>query len=277
MLVLFSARLRRHWLILPAAIVALAVIWAILWPLTNALASHDVSGYAAAGRAAHLQSAREAARTQLLTLGAGLFAAAALIYTALNFRLSQQGQVTDRYTRAIEQIGSDKLDVRIGGIFALERIARDSARDHPTVMEVLAAFIREHSGDEPASPAPDDRDDERFWRTTRADVHAAVTVLGRRNTAQDVGRGPDLSGAVIRYADLTGSNFRNALFFHADLTGLILRHANLTRAIFSGTKLTGANLEGADLTGAWFDHDVPVPKGWMRDDKDRLKQSSRSS
>ena len=53
--------------------------------------------------------------------------------------------MTDRYTKAIEQLGSDKLDVRIGGIYALERIARDSARDHPTVMEVLTAFIREHS------------------------------------------------------------------------------------------------------------------------------------
>ncbi len=53
--------------------------------------------------------------------------------------------MTDRYTKAIERLGSDKLDVRIGGIYALERVARDSARDHPTVIEVLAAFIREHS------------------------------------------------------------------------------------------------------------------------------------
>jgi len=42
------------------------------------------------------------------------------------FELTEQGQVTDRYTKAIEQLGSDKLDVRIGGIYALERIARDS-------------------------------------------------------------------------------------------------------------------------------------------------------
>jgi hypothetical protein len=119
-----------------------------------------------------VQSAREAVRTQLLTLSAGLFAAAAVIYTARNFtlarhqyelarksaqdsaeaerrtlELTEQGQVTDRYTKAIEQLGSDKLDVRIGGIYALERIARDSARDHPTVMEVLSAFIH----DTPAS------------------------------------------------------------------------------------------------------------------------------
>jgi hypothetical protein len=81
-----------------------------------------------------------------LTLGAGLAAAGALWFTTRNFTLSrrtfeltEQGQVTDRYTKAIEQLGSDKLDVRIGSIYALERVARDSARDHPTVMEVLTA------------------------------------------------------------------------------------------------------------------------------------------
>lgn len=78
--------------------------------------------------------------TQLLTLGAGVLAAGALIFTARNFILSRhsveltrqtlkltgQGQVTDRYTKAIDQPGPDKIDVRIGGINALQRIARDS-------------------------------------------------------------------------------------------------------------------------------------------------------
>ena len=113
-------------------------------------------------RGALLQPARDAARGQLLALGAGLFAAGALIFTARNFALSrrtfelaEQGQVTDRYTRAIEQLGSDKLGVRVGGIYALERIARHCVRDHPAVMEVLAVFIREHSRE--PWPPPDPR------------------------------------------------------------------------------------------------------------------------
>lgn len=91
-------------------------------------------------------------RGRLLTLGAGLLAAAALVFTARNFTLSRrtfelsaQGQLTDRYTKAVEQLGSENLAVRIGGIYALDRIARDSERDYPTVIEVLAAFIREQS------------------------------------------------------------------------------------------------------------------------------------
>jgi hypothetical protein len=53
--------------------------------------------------------------------------------------------VTERCTKAIEQLGSDNLDVRIDGISALGRIARDFAQDHPTAIKELTAFIRKHS------------------------------------------------------------------------------------------------------------------------------------
>jgi hypothetical protein len=71
--------------------------------------------------------------------------------------------MTDRYTKTIEQLGSGKLDVRLGGIYAPERIARDSPWDHPTVLEFLATFIREHSHEpwppkEPGAKTPG-------WRT----------------------------------------------------------------------------------------------------------------
>jgi hypothetical protein len=62
------------------------------------------------------------------------------------YELTKQGQVTDCYTKAIELLGSDKLDVRIAGIYTLERVTRDSARIYSAMVEVLTAFIREHSG-----------------------------------------------------------------------------------------------------------------------------------
>jgi len=124
-----------------AAVLALAVAWVLFVPAAAWPAHHDVGS----AKGPLLQMARDAARGRLLTLGAGLFAAGALVFTVRNFTLSREGQVTDRYTKAITQLGDETLNVRIGGIYALERVARDSAKDHPTVMEVLAAFIREHS------------------------------------------------------------------------------------------------------------------------------------
>lgn len=122
--------------------------------------------------------------------------------------------------------------MRIGGIYALERIASDSPRDHPTIMEVLAAFIREHSHEPWPLAQPGAKPPE---RTPRPDVQAALTVIGRREATQD-SRPIDLSGA-----DLTGAKLPR----HAGLA-----KAKLIRAVLTRVDLTEQNLSGADLTGA---------------------------
>ena len=167
----------------------LVVAWALFVPIADWLAHHDVGSV----KGPLHETALDNARGRLLTLAAGLLAAGALVFTARNFWLSRTGQVTDRYIRAIEQLGSDKLDVRIGGIYALERVAWDSARDHPTVMEVLTAFIREHSREPWPPSGPDGAEPERM---PRPDVQAAATVVRRRNTGRDW-RPVDLTGADL--------------------------------------------------------------------------------
>jgi hypothetical protein len=64
---------------------------------------------------------------------------------SLSYRLNRHGQITERFTRAIDQLGNESLDVRLGVIYALERIAKDSRHDHPQVVEILTAYIREHA------------------------------------------------------------------------------------------------------------------------------------
>ena len=271
-----------RWLaVIAAVMLGLAIAWVLFVPIADWLAHHDVGS--AAGPL-H-ETALDNARGRLLTLGAGLFAAGALIFTARNFTLSRRtfeltelGQVTDRYTKAIEQLGSDKLDARIGGIYALERIARDSARDHPTVMEVLSAVIRDHSHDPWPPPDPNRADQE---RTARPDVQAALTVIGRRDEKRDIRpidlrradltrvhvtdarlhgavlTDADLSGAFLGSADLSDATLINATcigagLVDADLSGAHLRFADLTGAQLHGAYLTRTDLAGANLHGAWL-------------------------
>jgi hypothetical protein len=244
-------------LLAAAVVVVAAAVYVIFWPVSDLIARHDVGAITGRGYGAALQAARDAARGRLVAFGAGLFAAGALIYTARNFSLARQGQVTDRYTKAIEQLGSSKeLDVRIGGIYALERIARDSPRDHPTIMEVLAAFIREHSRERwpPAEPGAETPE-----QATRPDVQAAVTVIGRRNPRHDrqtvdlhnaVLIRASLTGAVLTGANLQKADLREAHLAGADLNGAHLDLAVLTRADLGGTNLTGATFAHANLTEA---------------------------
>jgi hypothetical protein len=259
--------------VIAAAVIVVAALYVVFWPLSDVIARHDAGAITGPHRAAALQAARDAARGRLLTLGAGIFAAGALIYTARNFTLSrrtfeltEQGQVTDRYTKAIEQLGSDKLDVRIGGIYALERIARDSARDQRVVMEVLAAFIRERSrkrltpsANEPGFDAPSNQVDP--------DVQAALTVIGRRNPDHDPEDvriqtpaggllerpyGVNLIGVYLAKADLINAYLVNATITGAYLARADLVATNLTGAFLEDTNFTGAVLLGADLAGAYL-------------------------
>jgi len=73
-----------------ALVLALAGVF--IWPVTDLIAAHDVSAITGQQRALHLQGAREAVRSQLLTLGAGIFVAGTLWFTARTYRLARQGQ-----------------------------------------------------------------------------------------------------------------------------------------------------------------------------------------
>jgi hypothetical protein len=116
----------------------------------------------------------------------GLIGVGALLTFWLNsrvYRMTEQGHITDRYSKAIEQLGDDQLTIRLGGIYALERIARDSERDHPTVVEVLSAFVQEEGHGAPTT-APD---------LTIAEVLGAL-VRGRSGPAEVPQSSPDPIG-----------------------------------------------------------------------------------
>lgn len=70
--------------------------------------------------------------------------------------VTRRGQLTERFTKAIDQLGEtddNKLDIRLGGIYALEQIAKESKELHRPVMEILTAFLREHSWKPPETAA----------------------------------------------------------------------------------------------------------------------------
>jgi hypothetical protein len=116
------------------------------------------------------EEAREAVRTSGLQFVGGVVLVIGAVLTALNLRqtrlrdeeqrranderarIDQERQITERFTRAIDRLDGGALDVRLGGIYALERIARESSDDHGPIMEVLTAFVREHVRGRHASP-----------------------------------------------------------------------------------------------------------------------------
>ena len=173
-------------------------------------------------------------RTGLIAAVVAAGAAGGLAYTARTYRLSREGQFTDRYSKAVEQLGDDKkLEVRLGGIYALERLMADSSRDQPTILEVLAAWVRERTTC--LTPEP-----ERF----PTDVQAVLTVIGRRTPVRTE-RPIDLRQALLANADLAGAHLEGAFLAGAHLDRANLEGANLTAAYLGWAHLEEARLGGA--------------------------------
>jgi uncharacterized protein YjbI with pentapeptide repeats len=209
--------------------------------------------------------ARQGVRTASLALLAGAIGVIGAIYTARTFALNRAGQLTDRFTKAIEQLGHTELDVRLGGIYALERIARDSKEDHLQVVEVLTAYVREHaprrdiagsslgahaSQVERTSPQIHEAGTGAASPPPATDVQAVLTVLGRRTLAHEQDKPPrlNLSATNLSGADLGQAQLRRANLSRADLMGVDLGNANVIEADFTEAQLSGASLRSADLT-----------------------------
>jgi uncharacterized protein YjbI with pentapeptide repeats len=201
---------------------------------------------------------RNEARSTLLQAFGGAFFLVTAFLTWRQIQVTREGQITDRFTRAIEHLGTeDKLEVRLGGIYALERIANDSIKEQDAIFELLAAFVRRHAG-RPATTAPvpaDSPPDEVPPLRVRApDLQAVMTVLGRRQPSGNQTVELQLAGVDLRRATLPDASLRAVQLESADLSGIDLQRADLRQADLRGADLRGANLTGARLTGASLQH-----------------------
>jgi uncharacterized protein YjbI with pentapeptide repeats len=166
----------------------------------------------------------------------------------------QEQRLDERLARATDQLGAmhtggygKHLEVRLSGIYALERIAQESPPEYWAVMDLLTAYAR-------ANPS--------HGAVPAIDLETVFTVLKRRS--KSYGRGEDqplnlravefrsaplgdinLAGAILMQADLSQANLARADLRQAKLTG-----ARLGKAVLTGTLLAGADLRGADLQEA---------------------------
>jgi Pentapeptide repeats (8 copies) len=211
---------------------------------------------------------QNAARTTLLQALAGLAVIAGLYFTWRQVKTSRDMHSTDRFIRAMDQLGRPDrtTEVALGGIYGLERVARDSSVDRRSIGEILTAYIRTRSGE-----FSDRRDEELPPLLQRApDVQAAIAVLGRGKFSDVrllVDRGIrvlDLSTADLRHADLThlelqgawmtSARLYRAVLLDADLSWVDLGDANMQHVIANGTRFANAWLHSADCKDGHFDH-----------------------
>jgi hypothetical protein len=211
------------------------------------------------------------ARRTLATIVGGVAILATIYSTTAALDTTREGQLTDRYTKAVEQLGASRTDrepnieVRLGGIYALARIAKDSPRDRETIEQIFTAYMRQNS---PASLKTNCKEPH----PPRADLQAIVTILGDSSYSSTAkGRsafdfravsfcGYSLANCVfdrsyftmsdMRMADLRGAKLSHAWLEFVDFRGANLQSTDFSGAILRGAVLSDTDLRGANLTGA---------------------------
>jgi hypothetical protein len=129
------------WMLAAVVIVAFVVT---TWLLTIASGANPGTDRA--------NSRLDAVRTGLAA-GAGAGAAVGLmlafrrqhhqeIATVLTDLDATERRITELYTKAVEQLGSDNAPVRLGGLYALERLAQDNPAHRQTIVNVICAYLR---------------------------------------------------------------------------------------------------------------------------------------
>ncbi|MEU6783882.1 pentapeptide repeat-containing protein [Nonomuraea angiospora] len=252
------------WWVLPAGLLIGAAVWA-----TSAWLLQDLDQLPIDKQ---ISARIEAARTALAA-AAGVGAAVTLLLavrrqrhqelaTAHTTHDAAERRVTELYTKAVEQLGNDQAPVRLGGLYALERVAQDTPRLRQTIVDVICAYLRM-----PYSP-PTDQTGPAEPAVPRAAIAGVSAPVARRDPHEE--REVRLTAqriltAHLRYEPLAlrpwwqprpaDRNLRHWPDIRLDLTGATLVDFDLNRCRVGDVRFTGATfigdsqLEGTVFTG----------------------------
>ena len=222
---------------------------------------------------------RQSGSTTIRNLGLVIGGVLAAFLAVWRSRVAEQSLLNERYQQGAEMLGNKVLAVRLGGIYALQRIAKEHPEKyHVQIMRLLCAFTRnptavDHGETGLANYEPGEAVETNIpgaGGCLRQDVEAVLEAISTRSKLgigleRDAGfrldfreanlSGLDLfrvEGVNLSWARLTGADLSHVkLRPYSDLSSIRESHgANLSKARLNRVSFRGSNLRKADLTGS---------------------------
>lgn len=168
-----------------------------------------------------------------------------------------QRRITESYAKAAEQLGSEKLEVRLGGIYTMQRIARESKDDFKPIVNTISAFVRAKQRWKGTVEGDDEcfglfhETTENVPRTIPVDVFAGIEAISQ--AMKD--HGPvswDDGGFDMQSIDLRGGELRRMNFVFVDFSKSTFENAQLETCNFSFCFFDGSSFQGARFDQAVF-------------------------
>ncbi len=212
-------------------------------------------------KAAAIATAAGTLMTAVAAVGALYFTNSTLSATNEQLGLTRRTAQSEQIKSAAEQLDSDKISVRLSGIYLLQRLAQDSEPDRPALRRLLEAFVRTEA---PSEAPPKASACGPHSRELPADIQAALDIIVQYSALPPPTLEVDLHTSCLTEAWLPGANLTGAWLDDANLTGAWLSDANLTEAQLIGADLTEVQLRRADLTEAWL-NGANLTGAWLND------------
>jgi uncharacterized protein YjbI with pentapeptide repeats len=279
------------WMLAAAATVVIVALTVTVWLLA-------IAGGAEAGTD-RANSRLDAVRTGLAA-GAGAGAAVGLmlafrrqhhqeVATDLTNRDATERRITELYTKAVEQLGNDRAPVRLGGLYALERLAQDNPTHRQTIVNVICAYLRmpfapevpsrnpkpeaaeaarvANAEIETSSEAPGDKwQQERHLRLTAQRIladHLRIDWFAGQPAPGPVG--PEFWSDTR--LDLTGAALIDLNFYR-----VVAADARFAGAVFFGTaQFYGATFGGSSFQAAKFTQEAAFSRAFFKGHADFSK------
>ncbi len=252
-----------RWAIIMGVFVFLAVaVLAIMILPTNMVNLHGLT-------ASERDQSVASARSSLVQMIAGSAVFLGFLFTLETIRINRFGiaasydsQIAERYFKSLEALSIDNpVEVRLGGIVSLERIALTSPLDRLTITRLLSIILRRANHD--VQGESNSRD--------VSEIEAAVSALSAIRGAGfpsfiDL-RGAalknvqlehmalcdtDLSSSIIVESALKSVDFRRAVMLAASVKNVDLRFSDLSRTMAREAVFENTDLSWCDLRGTVF-------------------------
>jgi uncharacterized protein YjbI with pentapeptide repeats len=224
----------------------------------------------------------ETRKTVIQILG-GIAFFSTFYFSYKTYILSNEQQITNRFTETIRLLSDSNRDIRIGALYALERLCKDSEKDKISILQIINAYIRNRAPqsskdilhrfvDSSLNKASSDDYSCSFYHpsnevyvfqvdTTKQelDIQVAIAILGTNNSGQvplnftglnlqgiDF-RALDLSNSDFSYCDLTSDDFGKATIDSCKFNNVVANETN-----FAVTKMRKSSFENSLLQEANF-------------------------
>ena len=183
--------------------------------------------------------------------------------------LGQKSNITERFKNAIEHLGGDLESIRMGGIYGLYHVVRESCEYADTVCKILYSHAKsimvmsEYAEREKPSNEIAAILDVLFPVIPDGENQKIEVLFTKVNASSWDLHGADVSSRDMRHIHGSTVNLSKANLDRADMSNVKLTKVNLSEARLLEANLSGANLQRVNLSEAQL-FKVNLSRAWLR-------------